>query len=68
MLAACTQSTPLVPVRAAMTWLAMPTPMIEPMRVCELDAGRPKYQVPRFHKLAATRSAKTMAKLALLPT
>jgi len=51
-----------------MTWLAMPTPMIEPMRVCELDAGRPKYQVPRFHKLAATRSAKTMAKPALLPT
>jgi hypothetical protein len=36
--------------------------------VWELEAGRPKYQVPRFQRIAATRSAKTMAKPALLPT
>lgn len=42
--------------------------MIDPMRVCELDDGRPKYQVPRFQMMAATRSAKTIAKPAPLPT
>ena len=66
------QSTPLVPVRApswaAMNWLARPTPMIDPISVCELDAGRPKYHVPRFQMMAATSSANTMAKPALLPT
>ncbi|MGY4361614.1 hypothetical protein ACVW0J_008107 [Bradyrhizobium sp. i1.7.7] len=30
-----------------MTALAMPTPMIEPISVCEEEAGRPKYQVPQ---------------------
>ncbi len=42
--------------------------MIDPMRVCELDEGRPKYQVPRFQMIAATRSAKTMANPAPPPT
>ena len=42
--------------------------MIDPIKVCELDAGSPKYQVPRFHRIAAINSAKTMAKPALLPT
>ena len=46
----------------------MPTPMIEPIRVCELEAGRPKYQVPRFQTMAAISSANTMAKPALEPT
>ena len=46
----------------------MPTPMIEPIRVWELDAGRPKYQVPRFHMMAAISSANTIAKPALVPT
>ena len=46
----------------------MPTPMIEPIRVCELEAGRPKYQVPRFQMIAAISSANTIAKPALLPT
>src|SRR5712671_3617153 len=46
----------------------MPTPIIEPMRVCELEAGNPKYQVPRFRRIAATSSAKTIANPALLPT
>jgi len=27
--------------------------MIEPMSVCELEFGRPKYQVPRFQMIAA---------------
>ena len=43
----------------------MPTPMIEPIRVCELEAGRPRYQVPRFQMMAAISSANTMAKPAL---
>jgi hypothetical protein len=42
--------------------------MIEPIRVCELDAGRPRYQVPRFQTIAAVNSANTMAKPALVPT
>ena len=46
----------------------MPTPMTEPIRVWELDAGSPKYQVPRFQMIAATSKAKTMANPALLPT
>ena len=46
----------------------MPTPMIEPISVCEEDAGRPKYQVPRFQMMAAISSANTIAKPALLPT
>ena len=51
-----------------MSWLAMPTPITEPMRVCELEAGRPNHQVPRFQMMAATSRAKTMANPALLPT
>ena len=30
--------------------------------VCELDAGSPNHQVPRFHRMAAMSRAKTMAK------
>ena len=62
MFAACPQSTPLGAVLTAISWLAIPTPMIEPIRVCELEAGRPKYQVPRFQKTAATNSENTIAK------
>ena len=36
--------------------------------MCELDAGRPNDQVPRFQMMAAISSANTMAKPALLPT
>src|SRR5580700_8784550 len=68
MLVAWPQSTPLVPVFTDVNWLAMPTPMMEPIRVCELEAGRPKYQVPRFQIMAATNNAKTIANPALLPT
>ena len=42
--------------------------MIDPMRVCELDDGSPKYQVPKFQMIAAMSSANTMAKPAPLPT
>ncbi len=41
--------------------------MIEPMSVCELEAGRPRYQVPRFQKIAETSSEKIMAKPAPEP-
>src|SRR3974377_1381647 len=67
-LAACAQSTPLVPDLALINWLAMPTPMMEPIRVCELEVGKPNHQVPRFQRIAAMSSANTMAKPALLPT
>src|ERR1700722_16492987 len=68
MLVAWPQSTPLVPDFTDISWLAMPTPMIEPIRVCELEAGNPKYQVPRFQMIAATNNANTIAKPAWLPT
>ena len=67
-LAACDQSTPEVPSRPRSRALAMPTPMMEPIRVCELEAGRPKYQVPTFQMMAAISRANTMAKPAPLPT
>ncbi|SVK53832.1 Uncharacterised protein [Acinetobacter baumannii] len=41
--------------------LVKPTPMIAPISVWELDAGRPKYQVPRFQMIAANSMEKTMA-------
>src|SRR5665213_1712991 len=66
--AAWLQSPPEVPLRPRSSALVMPTPMIEPIRVCELDAGRPKYQVPTFQLIAAINSANTIAKPALEPT
>ena len=42
--------------------------MIEPIRVWELDAGKPSHQVPRFQMIAAMSSANTMAKPASEPT
>jgi hypothetical protein len=42
--------------------------MIEPISVCELDEGRPRYQVPRFQTIAAISRANTMAKPAAEPT
>src|SRR5262249_25649646 len=59
---------PLVPVRTAINWLAIPTPIMEPIKVWELEEGRPKYQVPRFQMMAATSSANTIANPAWLPT
>ena len=42
--------------------------MIDPINVCELEAGKPRYQVPRFQMIAAISNANTMAKPAALPT
>src|SRR5580698_7937683 len=65
---AWSKSTPEVPLRPCSSALVMPTPITEPIRVCELDAGSPKYQVPRFQMIAAINKANTMAKPAPLPT
>src|SRR6516165_3331519 len=66
--AAWLQSTPLVPLVPPISWFIKPTPMMEPMSVCEDEDGRPKYQVPTFQMMAAIKSANTMAKPALEPT
>ncbi len=42
--------------------------MIEPISVCDDDAGSPSHQVPRFQRIAAISSAKTIAKPASEPT
>src|SRR5271156_1235565 len=47
----CDQSTPVVPELADISWLATPTPMIEPIRVCEREAGKPFHQVLRFQRI-----------------
>src|SRR6266851_3851297 len=65
---ALAQSTPDVPSWPRISALATPTPMMEPISVCELDAGRPRYQVPRFQIIAAISGANTIAKPAELPT
>src|SRR3984957_8403462 len=65
---ACAQSTPLVPVFGDINWFAMPTPIIEPIKVCELEAGNPNHHVPRSQIIAATSKANTIANPALLPT
>ncbi|MNC31048.1 hypothetical protein D3C75_793560 [compost metagenome] len=39
-----------------------PIPMMAPISVWELDAGRPKYQVPRFQMIAASNIENTMAR------
>ena len=38
-----------------------PIPIIEPIKVCELEAGMPKYQVPRFHKIAEINKERAIA-------
>src|ERR1700733_10515029 len=48
--------------------LANPTPMIDPIKVCELEAGNPRYQVPTFQMIAEINKAKTMANPAPDPT
>ena len=42
--------------------------MIDPISVWELEAGRPKYQVPTFQRMAETSREKTMANPAADPT
>src|ERR1700754_856785 len=55
------QSTAALALPAFIIWFMTPTPMIEPISVCELDDGKPKYHVPRFQTIAASSSANTMA-------
>ncbi len=65
---ACAQLTP-----SPKTWpgaireFARPTPKMAPISEWELEAGRPRYHVPRFQMMAERRSAKTMAKPAPEP-
>jgi len=58
-LLACVQSTPEVPLKELMIWLATPTPMMEPTNGVQLEAGdqAPGAQVSQD---AAMRSANTM--------
>ena len=42
---------------------AIPTPKIEPIRVCELEQGIPKYQVSKFQKIALISDAIIILKL-----
>lgn len=55
------QFTPCESSMSVISALAMPTPRIEPMSVCELEAGMPRNQVPRFQAMAAVKSENTMA-------
>ena len=57
-----------MPLVVESSWLARPTPITEPISVCELEAGRPSDQVPRFQRIAAISSANTIAKPAPEPT
>ena len=59
---ACPQSTPEVAEPSgAMSWLAKPTPITEPISAWEEEFGRPNAQVPRFQMIAAMSSAKIIA-------
>src|SRR5687767_4909570 len=51
------------PVASGKSEYARPTPNIDPINVCELEQGIPRYQVKRFQKIAVSSSAMTMAKL-----
>ena len=42
---------------------ANPTPNMEPIRVCELEQGMPRYQVNKFQKIAVRSNARTIARL-----
>src|SRR5262249_13759571 len=46
---------------------ARPTPSTAPMSVCDEDAGRPRYQVPRFQMTAASSSDATISSPARCP-
>lgn len=44
---------------ASREYITSETQSIEPTSVCELDAGIPRYQVPKFHRIAAMSRAST---------
>ena len=45
----------------AISWLARPTPITEPIRACDDELGMPSHQVPRFQTIAASSRAKIIA-------
>src|ERR1700761_7234918 len=61
-LSAWPQSTPEVAWPAgAISWLARPTPITDPIRACDEELGMPMAQVPRFQIIAASSREKIMA-------
>lgn len=50
------------------SWLASPTPKIEPISAWLDELGRPTAQVARFHRTAASNSAKIIANPPAEPT
>jgi hypothetical protein len=68
-LVTCAMSTPDVPSAPPLiSWLASPTPRIEPIRAWLDELGSPTAQVARFHRIAASSSAKIIANPPALPT
>jgi len=62
-------STPDVPSGPpVISWLARPTPRIDPISAWLDELGNPTNQVARFHRIAASSSAKIIAKPPVLPT
>src|ERR1700712_91431 len=62
------QSTPDVPDVPCNIWFISPTPITDPISVCELDDGIPTAHVPRFQMIAAISKAKTIANPCDVPT
>ncbi len=62
---ACAQSTPLVAPRPRHQLIGQTDADDRPDQRVELEAGRPRYQVPRFQMIAPISSANTMANPAL---
>ena len=60
-LMASDQFTPTCVVFSGNVENTMPTPRSEPIKVCELEQGIPKYQVPKFQIIAPNKTAKTIA-------
>ena len=49
----------LIPCPPCIQKKPIPAPRMEPIRVCELEQGIPRYQVARFQEIAAMRTART---------
>src|SRR5882762_4128361 len=62
------QFTPSPKPSPAISEFISPTPTIEPIRVCELEAGRPRYHVPTFQMMADSSKENTIANPAPEPT
>ena len=64
----CAMSTPDTPEALDSNWLASPTPRIDPISAWLDELGRPTAQVARFHRIAASSSAKIIANPPADPT